>query len=396
MTENHVRILFVVFSDNGHLNPMLALGQHLEADGHDVAFFSLGHDITAQCASAGLRATCGGIARQGGLTQEASQRSVKLGQQIGNPRWLQRWLSVTLIDSVPHAIAPLESMARTFAPDLIATDAMAYAGAIVAMRLGIRWASLATGVQSLLPPDEATSLVFQQLAPQRDTMVTSLGSSLTFRGSDVRSHDLNVAFVASELFDGDGDLQLVGPVLPLRPRALDVPFPWDRVPTDRPIVLVCFGSHLSPRPEIYPAICNALTADEAFFVCVLKDLVDAPFVADLPAYVLPVAFAPQLELLGRTAIMIHHGGANSVMECISGGVPMVISPLGYDQHLLGAAVERTGLGVVIDQAEIAVSTMRPLLLRLLEPTGPRQRARELAVSRVNGAARTIELLLATR
>ncbi|HEY4055064.1 MAG TPA: glycosyltransferase [Kofleriaceae bacterium] len=387
-----MRAFLVVFSDAGHLNAMLAVAQHLEAQGHELTIFSVQDDVSSRCSRAGLRATCIVAAPASSVAREEAQRSVKLGQQIGNARWLKRWLSLTLVDGVAPVLERLEAAIRDAAPDLIVTDAMAYAGAVAATRAKLPWAALSTTALSLVSADDPLHAIFRDLGPARDEMMASLGAPLPFRGSDVISPHLNVGFAVKELFP-DADLQLVGAAIPISPPATERPFPWDRIPSDRPLVLVCFGSHLSPKPDIYPAITNALTSDEAFFVVVLKDLINDPLAAALPSHVLAVDYAPQLQLLERCALMVHHAGANSVMECISRGVPMLCVPLGYDQHALGAAVARAGVGAVTNQEGVLGPDLRESLRELLAPDGPRRRAQSLAESSRHGAARATELLV---
>ncbi|HEY5938917.1 MAG TPA: glycosyltransferase [Kofleriaceae bacterium] len=386
-----MRVLLVVFSDAGHLNAMLAVAQHLEHRGHELTVFSVQTDVSARCARAGLSARCVAAIHTSGIAPDRSQRSIKLAEQLGNARWLRRWLTLSLVDAVPNVLEALDAAIRDCTPDVIATDAMAYAGAVAASRAGVPWASIATSALGFLPADDPTSQVFRDIDPGRRLMVKALGATLSFRGSDVISPHLDIAFLATELFPVDG-VQLLGAALPRTSLATDHPFPWDRLPHDRPLVLVCFGSHLSPRPEIYAKICGALTDDEAFFVVVLKDLLEEPFAAELPAHALAVEYAPQLPLLERCAAMIHHGGANSVMECISCGVPMMILPLGYDQHALGAAAARAGLGVVVDPANASEADLRRSLLQILAPEGPRLETQRLAGSNRHGAERAAELI----
>merc|ERR1719401_1401949 len=53
---------------------------------------------------------------------------------------------------------------------------------------------------------------------------------------------------------------------------------------------------------------------------------------------------PQLDLLSRCSAFVTHGGANSMHEALSLGVPMVVVPLFGDQLSNAASVARCGAG----------------------------------------------------
>jgi UDP:flavonoid glycosyltransferase YjiC (YdhE family) len=109
--------------------------------------------------------------------------------------------------------------------------------------------------------------------------------------------------------------------------------------------------------------------------------------------VLAVEYAPQLAVLDHAAVMVNHGGANSVQECISRGKPMLVIPLTYEQQLLASFVVQAGVGAALDRREVTVEKCRALLLPLLSRESPeRARAVELSARAGNGAARVAELL----
>jgi UDP:flavonoid glycosyltransferase YjiC (YdhE family) len=62
-----------------------------------------------------------------------------------------------------------------------------------------------------------------------------------------------------------------------------------------------------------------------------------------PRHALPVPVLPLTRLLDNCALLVTHGGFNSVKEALSRGVPMVIMPIASDQHL--SAARCTALGV---------------------------------------------------
>jgi UDP:flavonoid glycosyltransferase YjiC (YdhE family) len=59
-------------------------------------------------------------------------------------------------------------------------------------------------------------------------------------------------------------------------------------------------------------------------------------------------YLPQVALLDRAAVIVTHGGNNSVTEALTAGVPMVVLPFSTDQFAGAAAIEAAGLGAALD------------------------------------------------
>src|SRR5215468_6229761 len=99
-----MRVLLTVFSDSGHLNPMLAVAQRLHRRGHEITFFSCQADISERCRRAGLPGRCViDPPRAGGLPSSAPQPA-QLIERMANPAWLKRGLWAVLGDPVARQL----------------------------------------------------------------------------------------------------------------------------------------------------------------------------------------------------------------------------------------------------------------------------------------------------
>jgi zeaxanthin glucosyltransferase len=387
------KFLLVVFADSGQLNPAIALAQHLEHAGHELAIATLQDDVAERCARAGVSARCFACnVPPINAPRREVQRSVKFATRLRNRAWVARWMQAVLVDQVPAQVAELREVVRYWRPDVVVVNAMAYAGAIVATLEGVVWAAFTTGLQGLAPRDGAPT-PYSDLADARATMVRSLGASLEFRESDVISPWLDISFMWRELMPADVPERTfyVGAALPRGARGDERAFPFERLPADRPVVLVAFGSLISHPASVYEAIVGALGPEEATFVVVVKDLFDEPFVRAFPDNVVAVEWVPQLELLARSAVMINHGGANSVLEALASGVPVVTIPVTQEQELLGELVQEAGFGVSLASADASRDRCREILISLVAPDAT-ERRRAGALRGASGAAKATELL----
>jgi MGT family glycosyltransferase len=107
---------------------------------------------------------------------------------------------------------------------------------------------------------------------------------------------------------------------------------------------------------------------------------DPSLLDDLPGDPVVVGYAPQLELLRRSALTVTHGGLNTALESLAWGVPMVVLPVAYDQPGVGARVERAGAGRSIPVGRLTVGRLRDAVRAVLGDPAYRQRASQLQAS----------------
>jgi MGT family glycosyltransferase len=136
---------------------------------------------------------------------------------------------------------------------------------------------------------------------------------------------------------------------------------------DRPVVYVSFGSFLSAREDVLATVLEAL---RPLGLRVAVATGSATGLPDVPPEWLVRPFLPQVALLPRTAVMVTHGGNNSVTEALTAGVPMVVLPFSTDQFAGAAAIEASGLGAALDPNAVTPAAVRAAVRAVLDGPAP--------------------------
>lgn len=380
------RVLFCVIPERGHVNPYIGPAQVLSAGGVEVVFHASA-DISEQLAAAGMTSFAGSRA-----PAKETHRGEGFAKRVRDPEWLRAWIKALLVDAARGDVEPMRDVLRRIRPDVVAIDPMVYAAAIACELEGIPWAAISSSLNPVLPDGLDSELLrtVRWLAPERDALFARYGVTARFRGCDVLSPHLTVAFTTEELVGPVPGVELVGPSLPRGERGDEVPFPWDRLDRERPVVYVSFGSQIYWQPRLFRRIVDAVAERPVQLVASASDLASSPVLGVLPENALFFSYVPQLAMLRRAAAFVTHGGANSVMEAIACGVPVAIAPLCNDQFHQRWFIERAGVGRVLGE------DVWGDLAALLDPNGKEaRRMREVANGYArDGAAETARLLIA--
>lgn len=139
------------------------------------------------------------------------------------------------------------------------------------------------------------------------------------------------------------------------------------------LVLVSMGTqHWLMRNPLRFFNVVALTASvqpDLFFVIVAGDLAPALARAHALPNLLVLRSGPQLRMLSRAALMINHGGLNTVKECVLMGVPMICFPIERDQPGNAARVAWHGLGLRGDYRTVTPAELAGMLGRVIGDRG---------------------------
>jgi zeaxanthin glucosyltransferase len=375
------RFLFVILPVTSHLNPALAIADELIEKGHEVAWCGPESD---------LRPLVGPAATVYPTGKRAYRRYAESGMAAARVLWDGYLIPVNrfILPAADRAVAEDR-------PDVVVADQYALAGALAALRHGVRWASLCTGAMELTPPAELPDLaawVRAQLA--RVWAMTDRPPDETI---DLRFSPYLALGLTTSALTGAAPLPascvLTGPALGRRPA---VPgWAWDGWDHSRRHVLVTVGTaseHMAS--DFYARTVLALDpmADRLQPVLVAS----AGLLAEPPRHAVTAARVPMLELLPRLDAVICHGGMGTVTEALAYGVPLVLAPMRHDQPVVARQVADAGAGVEVSFESAAPADIAAAVRAVLQEPGYRASARRIGDSfAAAGGARAAAARLAT-
>lgn len=384
------RFLFAVLAEKGHVHPFIGPAQELARRGHEVGFYAP-CDLRGPLARAGFARVFVGEAA--GAPPPADNRGPAFAALVRDPDRLRAWIAAMLIDSVPREVERLGAAVREFRPDVLVADPMAYAAPIVAAHAGLPWAGLSTSLNPVVPADWTSALIATTSALPRAQLFARHGvPAPRFRVSDCLSPVLNVAFTTRELVgEPPAEVTLCGASLPLGERG-DEGEPL-ALADDRPLVFMSLGSQIYHQPRMFEVVARASRGQPWQLVLAMGELAEGFAAGD---GVRAVAYAPQLALVARARAMISHGGANSVMEALAHGVPLLVSPICNDQPHNARFVAAAGAGFACDLAVAGPDEVRALLAALCADGPQRATAGRIARSyhQAGGARAAADAILA--
>lgn len=365
-----MRVLLMTTAERGHLNPMVGVAQWLLRDGCQVGWLTIPEPVPS-LSRLGVEIV---RLRHDGSPPPLVTGGAELARLVRDTERLRGWIRTLLLDAVPGQVEPVRAALRAFAPDVVALDGMLYQGAIAAQLEGRPWAGVSSALTLLAPQQMDIELLrtVNGLAAERAALFARYGMAPEFRTCECLSPRLNVVFATEALVGADAAVPpstiLVGPSRPPGARGDEAGFPWQRL-DGRPLVYVSFGSQISWQPELLRVVAEAAAALPVQLAISAGGLAETGFGAQLPGDALVVPYAPQLALLQRAAAMVSHGGANSVMEALDHGVPLLLLPICNDQPVQAHFLAKAGAGLQLDPAGLTSEAVRDALARLLDADG---------------------------
>ena len=103
---------------------------------------------------------------------------------------------------------------------------------------------------------------------------------------------------------------------------------------------------------------------------------------------------PQAELLKRVDLVVSHGGNNTLNETLYYGKPVVVLPVGGEQHDNASRIEFLGLGCRIDMDSLDNETLCSTIERLRNNTEVKLRLKDVSskLMKSDGATTSVNLI----
>lgn len=322
-----MKVLVVVPPFVGHVNPVVGVAAELGGRGHRVAWAG-SSDLLGKVLPAGS------VVHHCGVVDTSRPAGLR---GFGALKHLWDNVLVPLADVMAAGVHAAIDAER---PDLVLVDQQAFAGAFVAERRGVPWVTSATTSSELVDPLGGLPAVAARIAGQLAGLRERHGDP---GGTDDPrfSSRLILAFTTAALAGVEAvrpSVRFVGPVA----RA-DEPheFDFDRIDSARPLVYVSLGTVNDDAGARFLGACADALVERPWLQGVVVDpagCLDAPQLITAPR-------VPQLALLDRAAVVVCHGGHNTVCEALARGVPLVVAPIRDDQPLVAQQVVGAGAGV---------------------------------------------------
>ena len=358
-----MRALFTSLPAIGHLNSILPMAVAREA-GHDVAVCT-SPAFAAQLASFGLLHPPAGV--------EALDDFLEPGIPHAGPvrtAWMRREV---FAKAAPKRLLPeLAAHVAAWRPDVIVRESSEFAGCILAEKLGLPHAAVATGSGSARFDHRehfavALSALRQEHGLSPDPETEMMGRYLGFS-------------LMPPSWDGDAAVPRTlhyARYENLDPPGEELPSYLHR-PPDRPLVLAALGTLFYGVPGLLESIIEALGDLQVDVVAAIGRDQDPGRFGVIPRNVRVEPWVPQIKVLAKAALFVTHGGFNSAKEALSQGVPLVVVPIGADQPYTAQRVEALGLGRSVRAEGRNVETIRARARELLENPTYGENARRFA------------------
>lgn len=376
------RFLFVVPPLAGHVLPAVAVGRELTERGHMVAW--AGHAETVGPLLPSGATLIPVVASFGGQTlgQLRSRSSGLRGAAAFRFLWTD-----FLIPLATSMLPGVSAAVGEFDPDVLVADQQALAGALVAHRRGLRWATSATTSAELSDQSATTPKLGEWAlrclrAWQRDVGVSD-PIDLRFSGHLVLLY--TTAALLGRLDDLPGHYVFVGPALGSRGSAGR--FPWDWLDPDRQHVLVSLGTvNQEIGRNFFATTVAALEplGDRLQAILVARpEMIDSP-----PEHVLVRASVAQLDLLPAMDAVVSHAGHNTVCEALAHGLPLLVAPIRDDQPVIAGQVVTAGAGIRVHFGRVGAGELRDAVVALLDDPCYRVAAQRVQASFISAGGAT--------
>ena len=408
-------------STTGHLNAMLPIGQELQKRGHLVTFFGL-LDVQATVIASGLRFQA--IGEQEFPLGTNKRLFTELGKLKGLAalKYTVNFVkdeAIVALKDIPQHIQALQIQA------LLVDQVTSYGGTIADL-LNMPFITICNAApfnrEVSVPPvntnwaydlswigilrnkfgyqilDTATKPVIKTIndfRQQHNLPLHTIPNQRYSQLAQISQAPSEFDFPRKEL---PPHFHYTGPYFSSGSRQ-SVEFPFEKL-TGQPLIYASMGTLQNKLLTVFADIAEACADFDAQLVISLGGASKPEDLPPLKGNPLVVAYAPQLEIIPKAAMMITHAGMNTAMECLTNGVPMVAIPVTNDQPGVAARITWTGCGETIPVKKLNVANLKNAIQKVLTNPSYKENAVRLqkaiaALGGVKQAADVIEQAIAT-
>jgi UDP:flavonoid glycosyltransferase YjiC (YdhE family) len=357
-----MRVLLTTQPGYGHFRPLLPLAHALVAAGHEVRV-GTSASYAAVVEREGLNAEAVGLDWLHGVESTIpSELKPPAGVNTLGTHFAHKFVRMTAGRLANDVVA----LSDRWRPDLIVRETTEYGGALAGQILGLPSAALQVASPTLMSAGvlAQVAIALDELRPglglPPDPGLAALRDELVICFAPPALHDPSVALPAG--------LRSFHPGPPAGNGSL--PDVVAGLGLERPLVYATLGTVFNdPAYELpfFPSIMEGLRDASVDLLVTVGPNVDPASLGDRRPGVRVLPYVPQRAVLDRCAVVVCHGGYGTLLDAVDTAVPLVVVPFGADQHVNAAAVQRLGVGIVVEEESLSAQTIREAVDSLLDP-----------------------------
>lgn len=375
----------------GHINPMSTVGRELKRRGHNLYFFNIA-DTEAKITSEGLNFIL--IGEKEFPKGSWEKFWVPLSKIHGisvviKTILLHTRLSKMMVDDIPQKAQDLKL-------DALLIDQVQFQGKAIAASCKLPFISIACALHmdkdlsySSPPPTStrkfknnllnrllnrvewaAIQLAAYPLIRSGNPALKKLGMPSCRKADDTFS-ELAQIFPMPKSADFPGVfkskcMHYVGSLVDYhRPQ---VAFDFSQISKYRPLIYASLGTLQNGIDSLYDTIISACKNLDVQVVISMGRWNGATNFAEsreIPANIIIVDYAPQIQLLQKASLCITHGGTNTVHESLTFGVPLVVIPITNDQPAVAQRIAWSKVGKFLTIGQLSAKKFEKIISEVL-------------------------------
>jgi UDP:flavonoid glycosyltransferase YjiC (YdhE family) len=363
-----MRVLFTCRPGYGHYYPLLPLARAAMAGGHAVAF-ATGEPIRGVAEADGFEAFSAGP----GFAAIREAIVARYGPPEEIPREQHRSFFFGRVFTgieLPARLPELLAIADKWQPDLIVHELSEFAGPLTAKITGIP--HVTCGYGPLLEPEIAN--IAQRAAGEHyraagvAPAAARLYRSLYLDPCPPRLQVPAAAAIERRVAvrpEPAGTTAAAGPG-------------WLRSLPQQPTVYVTLGTVWNQDPSFFRIVLGSLAARPVNVIAALGPGKDPAGLGPQPPNVRICGFVPHAQLLGHCDLVVCHGGAGSVLDALSAGLPLLVVPQAADHFYNASRVVAAGAGRSTPHASLTPASVCREIDILMQDAGYRDAAAAIA------------------
>jgi UDP:flavonoid glycosyltransferase YjiC (YdhE family) len=365
-----MKVLFSCLPGLGHFHPLLPLARDLTGTGHEVAFATAERFCRRVVVPAGFEAFPAGLSPvEVGEEMQRRYAADDGGSINPDPAVREAEVGARMFAGVagPAKAADLTEIVATWKPSVVVHDALDFGAPVTAAQFGLPWASHSFGALQRPELWERAGELMRPTWRAHGVEPGPAGGTFRYLYLDICPPSLQAPHIA--------DITVAHRLRPVVSDGIGETLPaWVHQLGSNPTVYVTLGTVFNHTVGLFETVLAALATEALNVIVTVGRDRDPAELGVQPDHIRVERYLPQSLLLPRCDLVVCHGGSGTTLAALAHGLPLLILPMGADQHGNGSRSQDLGAALTLQPEVVTPVSVRQAVLELLGQPGYRAAA----------------------